>query len=249
VRNTILKGSRPAMRIKICGITNAIDAEQCARLSVDAVGLNLYAKSPRYIDPTHVAAVFRVLPASVEPVAVLVSPSPQELLEQYVPLGFRTLQLHAVGTSFVRYPLSVVSPLLTTENGQRTKDKSHEVRVILAAGVRESSDLEAVRNTLGEWKDAGIELAGVLIDARVEGQHGGTGAKAPWHLIADFKPEAPLYLAGGLTPENVAEAIRVVRPDAVDVASGVESSPGKKNLDKLRRFVENAREAGAKLTG
>jgi phosphoribosylanthranilate isomerase len=73
--------------------------------------------------------------------------------------------------------------------------------------------------------------------------HGGTGQTAPWHLLANFDPGVPVILAGGLTPDNVAEAIRIVRPYAVDVASGVESSPGRKDPDKLRRFIENARPA------
>jgi phosphoribosylanthranilate isomerase len=83
--------------------------------------------------------------------------------------------------------------------------------------------------------------AAVLVDAYVEGQLGGTGRAAPWELLADFRPGVPLILAGGLTPDNVADAIRVVRPYGVDVASGVESAPGRKDPDKVRRFVENAR--------
>jgi phosphoribosylanthranilate isomerase len=83
----------------------------------------------------------------------------------------------------------------------------------------------------------------VLVDARVPGQYGGTGQTAPWHLLADFRPGVPLILAGGLTPENVAEAIRVVRPYAVDVASGVERSPGCKDADRIRRFIAKACEA------
>src|SRR5205814_10530314 len=85
--------------------------------------------------------------------------------------------------------------------------------------------------------------AAILLDAHVPGQYGGTGQKAPWHLLADFKPGVPVLLAGGLTPDNVAEAVRVVRPYAVDVASGVEARPGHKDEDKMRRFIANARGA------
>jgi phosphoribosylanthranilate isomerase len=81
----------------------------------------------------------------------------------------------------------------------------------------------------------------------VPGQHGGTGRTAPWELLASFRPGVPVILAGGLTPENVAEAVRVVRPYGVDVASGVESSPGQKDPEKVRRFIANAREAAARL--
>ena len=83
----------------------------------------------------------------------------------------------------------------------------------------------------------------MLLDAHVPGAFGGTGRTAPWHLIAGYNFKK-IMLAGGLTPDNVAEAIRIVRPWAVDVASGVESSPGKKDHDKMRRFIENARAAG-----
>ena len=89
--------------------------------------------------------------------------------------------------------------------------------------------------------------AAVLADAWVPGQYGGTGHLAPWRLLADFRPGVPLILAGGLTPENVAEAVRIVRPYAVDVASGVESSPGRKDPDKMRRFIDHARAAAESL--
>src|SRR5207249_4121881 len=87
----------------------------------------------------------------------------------------------------------------------------------------------------------------ILVDACVPGQFGGTGKTVPWELLADFRPEVPLILAGGLTPENVAEAVRIVRPYGVDVASGVEKSPGRKDPDKIKQFIENAREAAAGL--
>jgi phosphoribosylanthranilate isomerase len=89
--------------------------------------------------------------------------------------------------------------------------------------------------------------AALLVDAHVRGQYGGTGRTAPWHLLADFRPGPPLILAGGLTPENVAEAVQTVRPYAVDVASGVEHSPGHKDPEKMRRFIENARDAALRL--
>jgi phosphoribosylanthranilate isomerase len=89
--------------------------------------------------------------------------------------------------------------------------------------------------------------AGILVDAFVEGQMGGTGHRPPWDLLAGFDPGAPLVLAGGLTPENVAGAIRLVRPWGVDVASGVESAPGRKDPGKVRAFVAAARAAAAEF--
>ena len=86
----------------------------------------------------------------------------------------------------------------------------------------------------------------MLLDAHVPGEYGGTGQPAPWNLLADFRPGVPLILAGGLTPDNVGDAVRIVRPYGVDVASGIEDSPGRKNLEKMRRFIGYAREAAAR---
>jgi phosphoribosylanthranilate isomerase len=83
----------------------------------------------------------------------------------------------------------------------------------------------------------------ILIDGYQKGLLGGTGQTAPWELLANYRPDVPLILAGGLTPENVAEAVRVVRPYGIDVASGVESGPGLKDVDKIKRFIDNARSA------
>jgi phosphoribosylanthranilate isomerase len=83
----------------------------------------------------------------------------------------------------------------------------------------------------------------VLLDGHAPGLHGGTGRTAPWELLADFRPGVPVILAGGLTPDNVAEAVRRVRPYAVDVASGVEEAPGRKDPAKVARFIANARAA------
>jgi phosphoribosylanthranilate isomerase len=111
-----------------------------------------------------------------------------------------------------------------------------------AVGARD--DLVQIVRYLDSCRCVGLMPSAILIDARVPGLHGGTGVQAPWHLLAEFHAAVPLILAGGLTPENVAEAIRIVQPYAVDVASGVESSVGRKDPEKLRRFIENAKAAG-----
>src|SRR4029077_7249289 len=104
-----------------------------------------------------------------------------------------------------------------------------------ALSVVDAASLTTITNYLKLLASAGAAPAAILVDAHVPGQYGGTGQKAPWHLLADFNPGVPLILAGGLTPDNVAEAIHIVKPYAVDVASGVESAPGKKDADKMRR--------------
>jgi phosphoribosylanthranilate isomerase len=102
--------------------------------------------------------------------------------------------------------------------------------------VKDAADLDAVRRFV-----AACRPAAVLIDSFVPGEMGGTGHRAPWHLLAGFAPGVPVILAGGLTPDNAADAIRLVRPWGVDVASGVDSSPGKKDPGRVRAFVQAAR--------
>ncbi len=103
--------------------------------------------------------------------------------------------------------------------------------------------MQGITAYLARCRDQGGLPRAILVDARVAGLHGGTGRTAPWDLLEGFRPGVPLILAGGLTPDNVAEAVRRIRPDVVDVASGVETSPGRKDADMMRRFVDNALEA------
>jgi phosphoribosylanthranilate isomerase len=212
--------------IKICGVTRPADAELCAGLGVDAIGLNFYPQSPRRVDREQARQIVEVLPAEVDPVGVWVAPSAADLDRVSTEVGLRTAQLHAMDTA------GVPSGLKATGR-----------RFILAHGVAVPEDLVRLWRLVDLWQQAGLVPAAVLLDARAQGLHGGTGQIAPWNLIAGWERRLPLILAGGLTPENVAEAIRIVRPFGVDVASGVESAPGIKDGLKLRQFVEQAREA------
>jgi phosphoribosylanthranilate isomerase len=215
------------LRIKICGVTNEADACEAARLGADAVGLNFYPSSPRCIAPDEAYRILRELPPFVEPVAVYVNEPLRSVFQSLNALGgIRTFQWHG------RQPeLCDAFPF----------------QMIVAFAVRDQDSLREITRYLETAKGLGKAPAAVLVDAHVPGLHGGTGQKAPWHLLADLHPPVPLILAGGLTPENVAEAIRIVRPYAVDVASGVESAPGKKDPEKMQRFIENAREAAVRL--
>jgi phosphoribosylanthranilate isomerase len=156
---------------------------------------------------------------------------------------------------FVNLPMRQVIESLELLAGVRTiqwHGESREVcetspyELIRAFAVRDCTDLKGIQDYLDQCRSADMLPKAILVDAHVPGQHGGTGQTAPWSLIADFQPGVPLILAGGLTPENVAEAIRIVKPSGVDVASGVELAPGRKDSEKLRRFVAQAREAAAK---
>ncbi len=120
-------------------------------------------------------------------------------------------------------------------------------RFIPAFGVRDTASLQRIITFIEDCRSAGQLPSALLLDAHVPGAFGGTGQTAPWSLLADFQPGIPIILAGGLTPDNVAEAIRLVRPYGVDVASGVEKSPGQKDVDKMRRFIDNARAAASTL--
>jgi phosphoribosylanthranilate isomerase len=210
----------PPVRIKICGITTAEDGRQAALLGADAIGLNFYVPSPRCITPAEAGAILRALPPFTEPVGLFVNEPWQRMAEVASQCGpLRTFQCHS----------DLIQPADTV------------FRLIVAFPVRDRRSLDDITAYLGRCRERGRLPVAVLADAHVPGQYGGTGRTAPWELLADFRPEVPLILAGGLTPDNVAEAVRTVRPYGVDVAGGVESRPGHKDAEKMRRFIDNAR--------
>jgi phosphoribosylanthranilate isomerase len=214
------------IRIKICGVTTPEDARLAADAGADAVGLNFSPKSPRFVTPTQAAAIVRALPAFTAPVGVFVDMPPRQVCAVAYQLGLRAVQTYEPETSVEDvFPFAHV-PVF------RIKD---------AAGI------EGIRQYVARAQSLGRPPAAVLIDAHVEGVMGGTGQRAPWDLLAGFRPGVPVILAGGLTPDNVAEAIDRVRPWGVDVASGVESALGRKDPRKVERFVKIAREAAARL--
>jgi phosphoribosylanthranilate isomerase len=215
-----------SLRIKICGITNEADAVEAAMQGADGIGLNFAAQSRRRIDPVMATFVLRELPPFVEPVGVFVNQPLREVFDLLNKLGaIRAIQWYG---------------------DNRELADTFPFKLIAAFPVSDLQSLQAITRYLELCEGLGHVPAAILVDAHVKGQHGGTGKTVPWKLLADFKPEVPLILAGGLTPSNVAEAIRIVRPYAVDVASGVESAPGMKDHDKMRRFIGNARAAAAK---
>jgi len=216
------------LRIKICGITNEADGRQAASLGADAIGLNFYAPSPRCIDVPTAASILRELTPFVAAVGLFVNLPFGQVRQALEPLDrIRTVQWYGE----LHEPIDP-SPY----------------QWIAAFSVRAQDDLQGMARYLDRCRSQELLPAAVLVDAHVTGQYGGTGRTAPWKLLADFRPGVPLILAGGLTSENVAEAVRVVRPYAVDVASGVELSPGRKDPAKMRRFIDSAREAAAKYS-
>jgi phosphoribosylanthranilate isomerase len=219
---------QPRLRIKICGVTTVEDARTAALLGADALGLNFWEGSKRHITPITAQDILRELPPFVEPVALYVNQPLKAVFQALNALGrVRTFQWY--GT-------------------QRELCDAYPFQMIPAFSVRDATSLAEITRFLDAARGMGKAPAAVLVDAHVPGQPGGTGQRAPWDLLAEFKPPEPLILAGGLTPANVAQAIRLVRPYAVDVASGVESAPGHKDPELMRRFIANAHEAAEKLT-
>jgi phosphoribosylanthranilate isomerase len=212
------------VRVKICGITNEADALHAAALGADAIGLNFYPQSPRSITPQNAGYVLRALPPFVEPVAVFVNQPLSAVFPLVQQLGrIHTIQMHG---------------------DQREMCDSYPYHFVPAFQVRDKTSLEPIRRYLDACRNLGRLPSAILVDGYAPDQHGGTGRNPPWGLLGDTHWDVPLILAGGLTPENVAEAVRVVRPYAVDVASGVESTPGHKDPEKVERFIEQVREAG-----
>jgi len=202
-----------AFLIKICGVTTAEDAAMAVAAGVDAIGVNLWAGSKRYVTPPSARAVLEAVPADVLKVGVFVDAPADEVAQRIEELGLDRAQLHGdeAATDFAAF------------------DPARIVRVIR---VRDAASFETA---------AGWSPALWLYDAFVEG-FGGAGVPAPWPLIARHA-RRPFLLAGGLTPDNVAAAIRATHPDGVDVASGVESRTGVKDPAKVAAFIAAARAA------
>jgi phosphoribosylanthranilate isomerase len=213
------------LRIKICGVTTPADAALAAELGADAVGLNFYPPSPRCVTTETASRIIDALPPFVVPVALFVEERPPAAASCLGALPrVRMVQWHGAEPE----PADAWAGAL-----------------IVAFPVRDAGSLKVIADYVEVCRARGRLPAAVLADAHVPGRHGGTGQTAPWQLLAGFRPGVPLILAGGLTPDNVAEAVRLVRPYAVDVASGVEAAPGRKDAEKLRRFIDAARAATA----
>lgn len=197
------------VRIKICGITNLEDALLAAELGADALGFIFYPPSPRKVAPEEARAIIGQLPPFVSTVGVFVDEDAALVNKLAARLGLDWVQLH----------------------GQESPEycRTLERRVIKGFRIKDNSSLA----DLAAYRGAAQAL---LLDTYKKGKTGGTGETFDWRLANEARPYGPIILAGGLTPENVAQAIATARPQAVDVASVVEVAPGKKDPEKLRKF-------------
>jgi phosphoribosylanthranilate isomerase len=210
-------------RIKICGITSVDDAITVAQAGADAVGLNFYARSPRYIGDNVAREVIRALPDGITKVGLFVDTPAADICRLFDELSLELIQLHGDQP-----------PEFLPQLGGRPVMRAFRIG---------PEGLSPVMDYLACCQALGVPPALVLLDALVAGQYGGTGKTADWDVAKRYlaKPDMPpLVLAGGLTPANVAAAIRAVRPAAVDAASGVESQPGRKDPAAVGAFVQAA---------
>ncbi len=200
------------VRVKICGITRLEDAVAAALAGADAVGFVFHPESPRYILPEDAAVIARAMPPFVTTVGVFVDSPPDQVKQTLSTAGLDVAQLH--GAESVEY--CAMFP-----------------RVIKAMRVKGP---EAV-DMLKEYTC----VSAFLLDAYHPKAPGGTGESFDWKIAAKAAQTHRIILAGGLTPDNVQKAVAEVRPYAVDVSSGVEKTPGRKDLDKVREFIRRAK--------
>lgn len=208
-----VSGRSMQVRIKFCGITREVDAEAAVALGVDALGFVFYAPSPRHVEPARAAAIVRALPPFICKVGLFVNAPGAEVARIVETVGLDVVQYHGDETP---------------------ADCAQAPRPwIKALRVRPELDLAAAGSAFGA-------ASALLYDAYDPALYGGSGKAFDWSLLA-AAGRAPVILAGGLTVDNVAEAVRQTRPYAVDVSGGIESAKGVKDHDKMQRFVAEVR--------
>jgi phosphoribosylanthranilate isomerase len=205
------------VRVKICGITSAADAQAAIEAGANLIGFNFYAKSPRHVSEGQAAEIRSKLPKKVKAVGIFVNRLVADVITLRSSLVLDAVQLHG------------------DESPETVAEIATVVPVIKAFRVEPEFPI----TTLHEYSKA----FAFLFDAAHTDQYGGTGRTTDWDVARRASLKHRIILAGGLKVENVAAAVRIVRPYGIDVASGVESSPGKKDHDLLREFIKEVRRA------
>lgn len=208
------------VRVKICGITCKEDATWAVNLGADFVGLNFYKESPRKVSPAHAEEIMEVIPPFVFCVGVFVNEDIKNIAKIVAKLRLSYVQLHGEESpDFCR----------------QLKEAIPGIKIIKAVRMKDESSLSMLQ-PYAEYTDY------FLLDAFVEGVPGGTGETFNWDLAVKAKEIGkPIFLSGGLRPDNVQEAAEKVKPFAVDVASGVERTPKRKDYDKMKEFITKAK--------
>ena len=200
------------VKVKVCGMTQWEDAEYAVEQGADAVGFIFYKKSPRSVTMKEAREIILKLPPFVDTVGVFVNESPDRVNKIANYCGLDLVQLHGEE-----------SPAFCRKIHRRV------IKVFRVAGLQSIKQMEK------------YSVSGFLLDTFCDDLHGGTGKTFDWNLALPAKKMGPVILAGGLTPRNVAQAVRQVRPYGVDVCSGVEKTPGIKDPEKVRAFLKNIR--------
>ncbi len=197
------------VRVKICGVRTVEEAHAALACGADALGFNFWPGSSRYIAPKKAREIICGLPPLVSSIGVFVNEDRERIIDIASRVGLSGVQLH--GDESPEFCLSL-----------------GEIKIIKALRVGDDFDCDLVKE---------YPVSAVLLDTKIKGSYGGTGERFDWSAALQAKRHAPIILAGGITIENVAEAIKQVAPMAIDVCSGVEAEPGRKDLDKLTRFM------------
>lgn len=205
------------VKVKICGITNLEDALASCEYGADALGFIFYKKSPRFIEPERVRDIIKDLPPFVTTVGVFVDEDADKINEIVKEVGLNVVQLYS-------------KELPEFCEGIRSK----VIKVFRIQGSR----VQEFKDEMKKYR-----VSAYLLDTYQEGMPGGTGETFNWKIAKEAKGFGRIILAGGLTPQNVAEAVKTVMPYAIDVSSGVEERPGKKDLKKVKEFIERAKGA------
>jgi phosphoribosylanthranilate isomerase len=205
------------VKVKICGVRTVEEAEAALEAGADALGFNFWPQSPRYISPQAAYEIIDHLSPVVSAVGVFVNEEANRIIEIASEVGLTAVQLHGDE-----------SPAFCERLGS--------IKTIKAIRVGQDFDLSVIES---------YPVSMVLLDSDIRGSYGGTGQRFDWRIAIEAKRLARIILAGGLTADNVWEAITQVRPAAIDVCSGVEAEPGRKDFDRLKRFMAIVARANA----
>jgi phosphoribosylanthranilate isomerase len=197
------------VKVKVCGVRSIEEAEAALDAGADAIGFNFWARSPRYIAPRAAADIVSKLSPVASTVGVFVNEEVNAIIDIATELRLSAVQLH--GDESPEYCAALGS-----------------IKTIKAIRVGQDFDLGVIES---------YPVSMVLLDSNIQGSYGGTGRRFDWRIAIEAKRFARIILAGGLNTENVWDAITHVRPAAIDVCSGVEAEPGRKDFEKLRRFM------------
>jgi len=204
-------------KVKICGITNKMDAIAASQLGVDMLGFVFYKDSKRYVEPRIAEDIVNELPQSVKRAGVFVNEDMSKVLEIAQDVSLDILQFHG------------------DETPEYCRSFRPSYKVIKAFRVKDKESLKKVNE---------YDVDFYLFDTFNGGLPGGTGEVFNWDILKDFEVLKPVILSGGLTPGNIQAAIKEVSPYAVDVSTGVERTPGKKDQELMKKFIDNVRKAG-----